>query len=436
MKKQILFIVWILLALLCLVYGIVVGTVGSGTWFFVVWLGLAVVFALFAIAVKMNLWVRLPGIIRKIFLAVICLGLAFFVVVEGCIISKFHEKGQADLDYIIVLGAQVHENGPSVVLKYRLDRAIAYLEENAGTFCIVSGGQGYNEPFPEAEGMAAYLKEHGVSSERILLETESQTTSQNISNSMAYLQEDASVGIVTNDFHMFRALQTAKSQGLQKVCGISAGSVKRYLMNNMLREFFGEIKFLISDHGSIQEKEDTEVGIFSFLKSVREEKKKGKKYMEMSTEELLELNDLELYNAISLKLQQEERNMDVEEVLAKFTGAKRVSYVVQYYFMEVNNGGLCQYFVNSSRLTAPYILEGLKTIGADPYYEQLKQFIDENQIDLNDLDSFIIEDVDEFETQLGRYPFDEFDDQFYTLEEEYGVEEYLSRYVREHIQEF
>ncbi|MEI3339381.1 MAG: DUF4375 domain-containing protein [Eubacterium sp.] len=128
--------------------------------------------------------------------------------------------------------------------------------------------------------------------------------------------------------------------------------------------------------------------------------------------------------------------MDVEEVLAKFTGAKRVSYVVQYYFMEVNNGGLCQYFVNSSRLTAPYILEGLKTIGADPYYEQLKQFIDENQIDLNDLDSFIIEDVDEFETQLGRYPFDEFDDQFYTLEEEYGVEEYLSRYVREHIQEF
>ena len=258
------------------------------------------------------------------------------------------------MDYIIVLGAQVHENGPSVVLKYRLDRAIAYLEENTDTFCIVSGGQGYNEPFPEAEGMAAYLKEHGVSSERILLETESQTTSQNISNSMAYLQEDASVGIVTNDFHMFRALQTAKSQGLQNVCGISAGSVKRYLMNNMLREFFGEIKFLISDYGSIQEKEDTEVGIFSFLKSVKEEKKKEKKYMKMFAEELLELNDLELYNAISLKLQQEERNMD----------------------------------------------------------------------------------VDEFETQLGRYPFDEFDDQFYTLEEEYGVEEYLSRYVREHIQEF
>ena len=92
MKKKILFTVWIFLALLCLVYGIVVGTVGSGTRFFVVWLGLAVVFALFAIAVKKNLWVRLPGIIRKIILAVICLGLAFFVVVEGCIISKFHEK--------------------------------------------------------------------------------------------------------------------------------------------------------------------------------------------------------------------------------------------------------------------------------------------------------------------------------------------------------
>ena len=245
MKRKIVFTVWILLALLCLVYGIAVGTVGSGTRFFVVWLGFAAVFALFAVAVKKKLWGRLPGIIRKICLAVICLGLAFFVVVEGCMISKFHEKGQADLDYIIVLGAQVHANGPSVVLRYRLDTAIAYLQENSGTLCIVSGGRGYNEPFAEAEGMAEYLKEHGISSDRILLETESQTTAENIENSRAYFGEDASVGIVTNDFHMFRALQIAKSQGLQNVCGISAGSARRYLMNNMLREFFGEIKYLL-----------------------------------------------------------------------------------------------------------------------------------------------------------------------------------------------
>ena len=68
-ERKIVFTVWILLALLCLVYGIAVGTVGSGTRFFTVWLGLAAVFAFFAIAVKKNLWGRLPGIIRKICLA-------------------------------------------------------------------------------------------------------------------------------------------------------------------------------------------------------------------------------------------------------------------------------------------------------------------------------------------------------------------------------
>ena len=35
-----------------------------------------------------------------------------------------HEKGEAGLDYIIVLGAQVRESGPSAALKYRLDEAV------------------------------------------------------------------------------------------------------------------------------------------------------------------------------------------------------------------------------------------------------------------------------------------------------------------------
>lgn len=55
------------------------------------------------------------------------------------------------LDYIIVLGAQVRKDGPSPVLKYRLDKAVEYLNENPDTVCIVSGGQGSNEPWSEAE---------------------------------------------------------------------------------------------------------------------------------------------------------------------------------------------------------------------------------------------------------------------------------------------
>lgn len=245
MKKKKLFDLWVFLSIVCFVYGIIVRAAGSGTSFFIVWLGLAVMFGFFALAVKKNLWSKLPKAIRKIFVVLVCAGLAFFVVIEGCVISGFGAKGQANLDYIIVLGAQVYERGPSVVLQYRLDEAIKYLEENPDTICIVSGGQGYNEPFAEAVGMADYLEQQGISPDRIILEAESKTTSENMANSKVYLPEGASVGIVTNNFHMFRALQTAKKQGIENVCGIAADSNPVYLPNNMFREFFGEIKFLI-----------------------------------------------------------------------------------------------------------------------------------------------------------------------------------------------
>ena len=165
-------------------------------------------------------------------------------------VSGFFEEGKDNLDYIIVLGAQVRESGPSVVLKYRLDRAIDYLEENPDTKCIVSGGQGKNEPFAEAVGMADYLQKNGIDGKRIIVEAESRTTEENIKNSKTFLEEDASLGIITNDFHVFRALQMAGEQGLSEACGIAADSSKLYLPNNMLREFFAEIKHLVKLAGT------------------------------------------------------------------------------------------------------------------------------------------------------------------------------------------
>lgn len=147
------------------------------------------------------------------------------------------------LDYIIVLGAQVKEDGPSIVLQYRLDKAISYLSDNPTTRCIVSGGQGDNEPFSEAEGMYNYLVANGVDSERIILEDQSTSTVENIRNSKALLNDlYNSVGIVTNDFHVFRAVRIAKVQGLKNISGIAAESNAFYLPNNVLRECCGILK--------------------------------------------------------------------------------------------------------------------------------------------------------------------------------------------------
>ena len=94
--------------------------------------------------------------------------------------------------------------------------------------------------------MADYLKEHGIDEQRILEEPDSKTTEENIVNSKKLISDDnASVGVITNNFHMFRALQIADKYGLDNAQGIAAGSPQDMLVNNMVREFFAEIKFLL-----------------------------------------------------------------------------------------------------------------------------------------------------------------------------------------------
>lgn len=84
----------------------------------------------------------------RVIIAVVCIGIVIFGTVEGCIISNMHARHQ-HLDYVVVLGAQVRKSGPSKALRYRLDTAADYLRNSPDTICIVSGGKGANEPFPE-----------------------------------------------------------------------------------------------------------------------------------------------------------------------------------------------------------------------------------------------------------------------------------------------
>lgn len=246
MARQIGTVLCMALALLSAFYAFAVMKTHSGTSFWKVWLVIAAVFALLAVGIAANWWVALPasyeGHHRR--------GVHRHRHIRhggGCIISNMHARGDQHLDYVVVLGAQVRKSGPSKALRYRLDTAADYLRNSPDTICIVSGGKGANEPFPEAQGMADYLKAHGIEEGRILQESKSKTTQENIVNSKKLIAGDnASVGIITNDFHMFRALQIAHDNGLDEAQGIAAGSPPDMLVNNMVREFFAEIKFLLS----------------------------------------------------------------------------------------------------------------------------------------------------------------------------------------------
>ena len=233
MKKYIL----IILGILSILYGFMILGVGSGTKFWLIWELLGGFFFLWAFLVYKKFFVLYKKL-GLMFHAIIAAGFTTIMILCGMIATGFYNKGSDDLNYIIVLGAQVRE-----VLQYRLDAAIEYLQENEDTICIVSGGQGVNEPFPEAKGMADYLIKRGIDSKRILLEDLSGNTVENIKYSKELLDESyENVGIVTNNFHVFRAVQIAKAQKLKGVCGIAAYSNIYYLPNNVLRECLGIMK--------------------------------------------------------------------------------------------------------------------------------------------------------------------------------------------------
>ena len=69
-------------------------------------------------------------------------GLICFAAVEAFIIFPMLGKPHKDLDYLVVLGAQVKGETVSNSLRLRLDEALDYLEENPRTRVVVTGGKG------------------------------------------------------------------------------------------------------------------------------------------------------------------------------------------------------------------------------------------------------------------------------------------------------
>ncbi len=127
-------------------------------------------------------------------------------------------------------------------LKRRLDAALLYHQVCPSVKIIVSGGQGKGEDVSEAYAMVQYLREHEVKDEQIMLEDQSRTTRENLRFSKAYLEElKTPVGIVTNNFHLFRALLIGRSEGYENLTGIAAGCNRILFLNYMVREFFAVV---------------------------------------------------------------------------------------------------------------------------------------------------------------------------------------------------
>ncbi|WP_307288480.1 YdcF family protein [Bacillus sp. SORGH_AS_0510] len=175
----------------------------------------------------------------------VVLGLIYVGVLQFKISQHIQTDVPKHVDYIIVLGARVKGTVPSLAFASRIKAAASYLKENENTIAIASGGKGPGEDITEAESIRRELIKLGISESRILLEDRSTDTYENIEYSKKLIPKNADSGlIVTNTFHIYRAVSIAKDQGLE-VNGLPAKTPLQAVVKSYIREYLAITKFYL-----------------------------------------------------------------------------------------------------------------------------------------------------------------------------------------------
>ena len=159
----------------------------------------------------------------------------FFIVI-GC---EAKQESRPDCAYIFLLGAKVDGETPSDALQSRIDVAYAYLLKNKNTIAVCTGGKGNDEAISEGQCAANTLMKMGISRERLLVENRSATTVENLRFAMDLIGNPSGmhIGIVTSDYHMFRAKIILSGYTNAVIEGIPTKSNSFLLPHYVLREY-------------------------------------------------------------------------------------------------------------------------------------------------------------------------------------------------------
>ena len=202
-------------------------------------------YALLFVAALIVLHRFVPPLLWKIIVALVCLGLVYFCIVETPIIKNARTDKDPERPYLIVLGAAVYGDQPSLTLIRRLEGAADYLARYPDSLAIVSGGMGKGETVTEAQAMYDWLVSAGVDPARVLMEPKAASTEENLRFSFELIRErgdepSGNVAIVSSAYHLYRAKLMAEKLGVADAAGVAAPWGYFFVMlNYFIREAFG-----------------------------------------------------------------------------------------------------------------------------------------------------------------------------------------------------
>ena len=214
------------------------------------WWGYLCLFA----AALLLLHAYLPVTLWRVVVALTCVGFAYFCFVEYFIIKNARTDRDPGRDYLIVLGAAVYKDQPSLTLVRRLEGALDYLETYPDSVAIVSGGMGPGETVTEAQAMYDWLIAAGVDPARVLTEPKASSTEENLKFSFDIIRSRGDepagkVAIVSSAYHLYRAKCLAAKLGVPDAAGVAAPWGYFFVMlNYFIREAFGVTTLWVLGH--------------------------------------------------------------------------------------------------------------------------------------------------------------------------------------------
>ena len=189
-------------------------------------------------------------VVKTVFTVLLVMGLLVVGVTECLILHTSLGDPEESCEYMLVLGAKVRNDGPSVSLMDRIKAAAAYMEDHPEVIAIVSGGQGPDEPMTEAQCMYEELVKLGADPDRIWLESSATSTWENLRFTMALIEEKTGqrpekIGLLSSEYHLFRAKLFARECGVEAV-GIPARTSRiSQMVNHFMREVAGVWHYII-----------------------------------------------------------------------------------------------------------------------------------------------------------------------------------------------
>lgn len=149
-------------------------------------------------------------------LTVLCLLLAFLLVVMVLVERQALRHEDRPAQAIVVFGAAEYAGRPSPVLRGRLQHALDLYRRGLAPLMIVTGGSGGEWRYTEAGVGRAWLIAHGVPEQAVVAETEGYSTQDSVLRVAAWLRAHhlTSILVVSDGYHIFRIKKLFERQGV------------------------------------------------------------------------------------------------------------------------------------------------------------------------------------------------------------------------------